>query len=89
MTCPETEKPCVHQCPTACIVRMAAINPGGAFVKAVGFDPVNGVVGGYPAGNGPECPKCSSRDTEATHRDMVWEETTCRCNACGHTFIKP
>lgn len=60
----------------------------GMFNQPVGDDPVRGVIGGYPKGNGPSCPKCKSRDTVATHRDPVWEETTCRCNKCGHVFIK-
>ncbi len=58
------------------------------FTKPVGSDPVNGVVGGYPKGRGPKCGKCGSRDTVAVERDAVWEETTCRCNKCGHEFIK-
>jgi DNA-directed RNA polymerase subunit RPC12/RpoP len=46
------------------------------------------VVGGYPAGQGPECPQCRSRDTVAISRDAVWDETTCRCSQCGKVFIK-
>ena len=60
----------------------------GQFEIPVNQDPVNGVVGGYAEGNGPQCEKCGSRDTEAVWRDSVWEETGCRCNACGHDFIK-
>jgi hypothetical protein len=59
----------------------------GMFDLPVG-DPVNGVVGGYPPKKGPKCDKCGSTDTEAISRDIVWEETTCRCNKCGHVFIK-
>ncbi len=59
----------------------------GAFDKKVG-DPVDGVIGGYQKGNGPKCPECGSTDTEAISRDIVWEETTCQCNKCGHVFIK-
>jgi len=52
-------------------------------------DGTNGtVIGGYPQGNGPECPKCKSRDTEAVWRDAIWEETGCRCNKCGQDFVK-
>lgn len=46
------------------------------------------VIGGYQKDNGPTCPKCKSRDTEAIWRDPVWEETGCRCNRCGENFIK-
>jgi hypothetical protein len=44
----------------------------GAFELKVG-DPLSGVVGGYAKNNGPECPKCKSRDTEAVWRDPVWD----------------
>ena len=47
-----------------------------------------GVMGGYKEGNGPKCSKCQSRDVEAIWRDAIWDETGCRCKACGNEFIK-
>ena len=58
----------------------------GMFRLPVG-DPV-GVIGSYDKGHGPVCPKCASQETEAVWRDPVWEETGCRCNTCGHDFVK-
>lgn len=54
--------------------------------------PIDGVnnFGGYPKGNGPECPnpKCKSNDITAVWRDAVWDETGCKCNKCGAIFVK-
>ena len=44
--------------------------------------------GGYRKGEGPECPKCGSKNTRAIWRDVVWDETGCACDDCGKTFIK-
>lgn len=46
------------------------------------------VIGGYPKDNGPKCPNCGSRKTVAIWRDMVWDETGCKCEKCGMEFIK-
>lgn len=62
------------------------------FNQKVGNDPINGVIGGVifrgRKPDGPKCPQCKSQDTIPIARDMVWDETTYRCNKCDRQFIK-
>lgn len=58
--------------------------PKGAFEQAIGVE----VFGGYPEDQGPACPKCGSKKTEAVWRDAVWEETGVKCKDCGEKWIK-